>query len=410
VENSRNTKVAIPKELKIRNRKTVLLTFMKGDPISAIEVSDATGISRQTVQKSIEHFLANDLLVLIGKGVSGAIGGKRPELYALNPDKYLLAIQNRSRGFVFALTTLAGRIIKSWDCSFTNNRTTAVVIYRTIEEQSEKYLTPLEKQRLFGVCYSLGGIIDRKTGRIRFNATDQGDLDYNRLTDLFPTAAYAIVENDARVAACAALKGYADRFANIQAITVFVGVGIAGGFFSEGKIFFGCHSLAGEIGHIIVDPSDPELCKCGNHGCLERLISIQRIRALIANQPERYHSSALRNKCIEQIEYPDVFEASEAGDSLSREISEFIANCVAAALKSIFVTFDPQIIIFQGYFSFADSHFKQALLDSIHSFLYYPSDSRLELIFDKRSWAEVETIGAVAALTTKIIADESLYN
>lgn len=414
IEDNQNIRAAIPKELKIKNRRTVLSAFLNGEASTAIEVSDATGISRQTVQKSIEHFLASELLVPIGKGVSGAMGGKRPELYILNPEKYLLAIQNRTGGYVFSLTDLAGRIIKNKHCVWANCKTPED-IYQSMRENTKVFLTEFEEEHLFGVCYSLGGVIDHKTGRIRYNLayiieSSQEELDYNRLIGLFPTAKYAIVENDARVAAFAALKGYANRFADTQAITVFVGVGIAGGFFSEGEMFFGCHSLAGEIGHIVIDPSDPELCKCGNHGCLERLISIQRIRGLLAKDPVRYQTSALGGKPLDQIEYPDVFEASEAGDALCREVSEFMATCVAAALKSIFVVFDPQIIIFQGYFSFADSYFKQALLDSIRSFLYYPPDSRLELIFDKRSWAEVETVGSVAALTTKILADESLFS
>ena len=190
---------------------------------------------------------------------------------------------------------------------------------------------------------------------------------------------------------------------------MFAGVGIAGGFFSDGKMLFGCHSLVGEIGHIVVDPNDAEHCKCGNHGCLERLVSIQRIRAMLTRDSERYAGSALGARPIESIEYTDVFEASGAGDALCRDVSAYIAHWFSAALKSIFVTFDPQIIVFQGYFAFADEHFKNTLLEEVQKFLYYPSSHKLELIFDRRSWADVETIGAVAALNTKILEDNSIF-
>lgn len=406
---SRTGQVAIPKELKIKNRQTVLAAFLHGATLTAVEISEQTGISRQTVQKSIEHFLEKQILVPYGKGSSGNMGGKRPELYILNPDQYYLAIQNREGGFVFSLTSLAGDVIKNGLCPHGDSKTPED-IYDMLAAYTESFFSPEERDRLLGVCYSLGGVIDRKTGRIRYNLAyiampSLEDLDYNRLIDIFPTARYAIIENDARIAAYAMMKENATLFAGIQAITVFVGVGIAGGFFSEGKMIFGGHSLVGEIGHIIVDPSDKELCKCGNHGCLERLVSIERIRSLLMRDPQRYRNSALGQRDINTIQYTDVFEASRNGDTLSREASAFMGRWFAAALKNIFVTFDPQAIVFQGYFAFADEHFRETVLEEINKFQYYPKNFKLEMIFDRRSWGEVETAGAVAALNTKILED-----
>lgn len=406
--------VAIPKELKVKNRQTVLTAFLRGEPLTAVEISEKTGISRQTVQKSIEHFIENALLVPFGKGNSGNMGGKRPELYILNPDLYHLAIQNREGGFVFSLTNLAGTVLKSGLCPNADCKTPED-IYATLASFSESFFSLEERERLLGVCYSLGGVIDRKTRRIRYNLAyismpSEEDLDYDRLTEIFPTARYAIVENDARIAAYATMKENEERLADVQAITVFVGVGIAGGFFSEGKMIFGCHSLVGEIGHIVVKSDDTEPCKCGNHGCLERLVSIQRVRSLLVHDLECYQKSLLGERRIETIEYTDVFEASSAGDALCREVSAYMARWFAAALKSIFVTFDPQVIVFQGYFAFADEYFKKELLDEVHKFLYYPSNFKLELIFERRGWAEVETAGAVAALGMKILEDDNFFN
>ena len=409
---SKPAQVAIPKELKVKNRQTVLAAFLRGDVLTAVEISEKTGISRQTVQKSIEHFLEKQLLVPFGKGNSGNMGGKRPELYILNPDLHFLAIQNREGGFVFSLTSLAGTVVKSGLCPHANCKTPED-IYAVLTSFSGSFFTQEEREHLLGVCYSLGGVIDRKTGRIRYNLAyiampSQEDLDYNRLLEIFPTARYAIVENDARIAAYATMKENLELFSDVQAITVFVGVGIAGGFFNEGRMIFGCHSLVGEIGHIVVDSSDSELCKCGNYGCLERLVSIQRIRSILMQDPLRYRASALAEKQIESIEYTDVFAASNAGDALCRETSAYMARWFAAAFKSIFVTFDPQVIVFQGYFAFVDEHFKETLMQEIKQFVYYPVNYKLELVFDRRSWAEVETIGAVAALSTKILEDTTI--
>jgi len=412
-EEAKEIKAAVPKELKIRNRKTVLSAFLGGETLSAIDVSGLTGISRQTVQKSIEHFVNNEMLVPVGKGNSGALGGKRPELYVLNPNRFLLSIQNRSKGFNLVLTNLSGKEIKSMHFPL-DNCIGSEDIYRSIKEASNKLLSKNEFEALFGVCYSLGGIIDRKTGKIRFNVIfiskwSKDELDYRKLVEFFPTVNYVIVENDARIAAFATLKDFHEELKEKQAITIFVGEGIAGGFFKEGEMFFGTHSLVGEIGHIVIDPSDDETCKCGNRGCLERIVSIERLRTILYNQHERLKKSLLKDIPVEKIEYVDIFNASEMGDELCREISVFLGKQFAAAIKTVFVTFDPEIIIFQGYFAYADHYFKEALLSDIKEFLYYPHDSKLEILFDKRSWEEVETLGSVAALINKITADEKLY-
>ncbi len=407
------TRGAVPKELKIKNRRSVLTAFLSGDTLSAIDVANMTGISRQTVQKSIEHFIQIGMLLPLGKGASGSFGGKRPEMYMLNPERYFLAIQNRTLGYNMVLTNMLGRVLKRVHVSQAHC-TSQEDIYRSIREAAQMLLSSAEFERLLGVCYSLGGVVDRKTEKVRFNivyffklAVDE--LDYKQLLGQFPTVRYAIVENDARVAAYAVLADYAEKIANTQAITVFTGVGIAGGFFHEGKMLFGGHSLVGEIGHIVVDPSDTEVCKCGNRGCLERQVSIERIRSRLIASPDRYEKSRLAGAPVEQVEYEDVFAAAAAGDELCGEISRELGQWYAAALRTIFVTFDPEIIIFQGHIAYADENFKQALLEGIRSFKYYPPQSDLEIIYDRRTWDEVETAGSVAALLNQIMEDEELF-
>lgn len=46
--------------------------------------------------------------------------------------------------------------------------------------------------------------------------------------------------------------------------------GIGGGIYSDGRIWRGADSYAGEIGHLTVRPGGPE-CLCGSFGCLERM-------------------------------------------------------------------------------------------------------------------------------------------
>ena len=95
------------------------------------------------------------------------------------------------------------------------------------------------------------------------------------------------VDNDATAAAwgesrLGASRGYDDS------LFVGVGTGIGGGIVAGGRLLRGAHGLAGEIGHIIVDPEGPP-CGCGNRGCWEQVASGLAIaragRRAVADEP-----------------------------------------------------------------------------------------------------------------------------
>ena len=84
-----------------------------------------------------------------------------------------------------------------------------------------------------------------------------------------------VLENDANVAALGerwlgAARGVRD------ALVVTLGTGIGGGWILCGELFTGA-GLAGEIGHVSIDPAGPA-CGCGSRGCLETLASASAAR------------------------------------------------------------------------------------------------------------------------------------
>ena len=79
------------------------------------------------------------------------------------------------------------------------------------------------------------------------------------------------VDNDANVAALGEHHFGAGRgFDDLLYVTVSTGVG--GGWILGGRAWRGAAGMAGEIGHIVVDPNGPP-CLCGKRGCVERLAS-----------------------------------------------------------------------------------------------------------------------------------------
>ncbi|MBL8859019.1 MAG: ROK family protein [Planctomycetes bacterium] len=80
-----------------------------------------------------------------------------------------------------------------------------------------------------------------------------------------------ILENDANCAAfgeqwCGAGKGESDM------LLVTLGTGVGGGLVLAGKLYGGPGGMAGEIGHVCIDPDGPP-CGCGRRGCVEQFAS-----------------------------------------------------------------------------------------------------------------------------------------
>jgi glucokinase len=91
------------------------------------------------------------------------------------------------------------------------------------------------------------------------------------------------VENDANAYAIGeAWTGAGKDFSSFVLFTL--GTGVGGGIILDGKIWRGAMGMAGEVGHINVEP-DGIPCNCGSRGCLERYSSATGIKALYAGFP-----------------------------------------------------------------------------------------------------------------------------
>ncbi len=132
-----------------------------------------------------------------------------------------------------------------------------------------------EKPTAIGV--SFGGPVDYQTGTVRLSHHVPG-WENLPLKTILETEfdAPTRVDNDANVAALGESRFGAGRrkgtssYPNICYLTISTGVG--GGWILNHQPWRGADGMAGEIGHMTVDPHGP-LCLCGKRGCVERLAS-----------------------------------------------------------------------------------------------------------------------------------------
>src|SRR5580704_7373680 len=123
-----------------------------------------------------------------------------------------------------------------------------------------------------GVGAGIPGVLDLEAGTVRKSANLPGWSGYPVRQEIEKRLGTRVfMDNDGKVAALGEKwRGAARSVDNMAMITL--GTGIGGAIILNGKIFHGMNGMAGEFGHVTIEP-DGVPCGCGSHGCAERYAS-----------------------------------------------------------------------------------------------------------------------------------------
>ncbi len=143
---------------------------------------------------------------------------------------------------------------------------------------------------------------------------------------------------------------------------VSVGTGIAAGLILDGRLYSGAHNMAGEIGHMVMDPSGPP-CVCGLHGCLEAFTAGPAI-ARLGQEAALSHPLGLLD-VSDVITTATVYAAAAAGDPAAQAILRRVGRYLARACYTIMLTYDVERIVFGGGVTAAGDRFLQPILRAV---------------------------------------------
>ena len=186
------------------------------------------------------------------------------------------------------------------------------------------------------------------------------------------------VGNDANMAALGeAWKGGGRGCENMLMVTF--GTGVGGGIILNGRPLNGAHGSAGEIGHLVMEPEETEVCGCGKRGCAEQYCSATGIvrlakKHLAANEQQ----SILRQ--VQTLSCKDVFDAGAAGDALALEILEQVYDYMGRLLANVCNTLDPEVVVLGGGVSRAGQPLLEGAYRSFQIYVYHScADIRFRL-------------------------------
>ena len=157
------------------------------------------------------------------------------------------------------------------------------------------------------------------------------------------------VTNDANAAALGEMTYGAARGMK-DFIMITLGTGVGSGIVIDGKMVYGHDGFAGELGHVIVKPSNGRQCGCGRTGCLETYCSATGVartaREFLETRPEE--DSLLRSLDIASITSKDVYDAAVKGDKIANEIFNFTGTILGESIANFIAFSSPEAIVLFG--------------------------------------------------------------
>ena len=206
-----------------------------------------------------------------------------------------------------------------------------------------------ERFEVLGLGIGIAGLVDidgklrRAPNLVEVDGLDIGPILKSKL------GVPVYVDNDVNCAALAELSDGVAASAN-NSLLVTLGTGIGGALIVDGRIHRGAFGMAGEPGHMIVDPRGL-ICACGKQGCWEAYASAAGLKNLAIDRAKNGRLQQINDKVqgdLNEIASEDITQAARRGDIQSVELIDDFAYWIALGLTNCAALLDPELIIIGG--------------------------------------------------------------
>jgi predicted NBD/HSP70 family sugar kinase len=158
------------------------------------------------------------------------------------------------------------------------------------------------------------------------------------------------LENAANACALSEMWFNSTQIRDLVAVTVSEGIGT--GILAQGQLVSGRRGMAGEFGHVPLDPDGPR-CSCGSKGCWEVLASnTAALRYYFESRAQNSRADAGR------LTFQDLLRLAEQGDVLAGRALNRMAAQLGRGARMIVGGLAPEAIIFIGELTAAWERFR----------------------------------------------------
>ncbi len=267
---------------------------------------------------------------------------------------------------------------------------------------------------LQGIGVGVPGIIDMKTGMLRESPNLPGWAGSPVQAQIEQRlGTRVILENDANVAALGekwlgAAKDVDDM------IMLTLGTGVGGGIVLEGRIWHGMTGMAGEFGHMTVEPEGPQ-CGCGNRGCVEQYASATAVVRMAKEAIASGRAAGLASAANSDPEFSAkaVYNLAIQGDEEARKIFGRVGRALGICIGNLVNAFNLPMYVVGGGVSSAWEAFSPFIFEELRQrcLVYAATATRSPHSNAQGASAQVESEGPTRTVITRALlgSDAGLY-
>jgi predicted NBD/HSP70 family sugar kinase len=248
------------------NRDIILELVRFKQPLARADLARLSGLRPSTVSAIVEQLIRENW-VTEGAVIKPARG--RPStMLSVNSTMVTFALDLRPTRAILAVVDLSGRFLSRETIpTYSDLTKTVTQIGKRMTALREAY----SSMSFEGVGVSLQGRVHPVSQRVLL-APNMNWHEFDLKSALERVSGLQVeIDNDANV--CLISELWFGRLRGARdVVLVAVGEGIGAAILTGGHMHAGHNGLAGEFGHISVDPAGP-LCQCGQRGCWEMTAS-----------------------------------------------------------------------------------------------------------------------------------------
>jgi glucokinase len=267
---------------------------------------------------------------------------------------------------------------------------------------------------LQGIGIGVPGIIDMKTGTLRESPNLPGWAESPVRTQIEQMlGTRVILENDANAAAFGENWLGAARHVDDMAMLT-LGTGVGGGIVLGRVIWHGMTGMAGEFGHITVEPEGVQ-CKCGNRGCLEQYASATAVVRMAREAIEQRIAPGLSHAASANPEFSAkaVYNLAIQGDGEAKKIFRRVGRALGIVIADLVNALNLPMYVVGGGVSSAWEAFSPAIFDELRkrSMVYAATAPPSVPGEEQGASAQVEPGGPTRTIVTRALlgSDAGLY-
>ncbi|HJX84323.1 MAG TPA: ROK family protein [Candidatus Angelobacter sp.] len=226
---------------------------------------------------------------------------------------------------------------------------------------------------LCGIGVGVPGIIDMQAGMVLQSPNFPGWHDYpvrNEIERRLGTP--VILENDANAAALGEKwLGAASAVEDMCMVTL--GTGVGGGIVLHGRIWHGMSGMAGELGHITIEP-DGVLCGCTNRGCVEQYASAKAIKRMVKEAIATGQAPTLAQamNANPDIAPETIYQMAMHGDKAAQQVFDRVGRALGILFGCLINIFNLPMYVVGGGVANAWDAFSPAMFEETlrRSYIY----------------------------------------